>query len=219
MRTIDANQYSAIIANATVIGGAELPRPRVWRDADGRIIKAFYRRRRGYPRWLSYGHRFVRHCRRLARRKVRAPRIEAAYRCPEQAAELVVYPMLTGMAVRDLPPGSPLAGKVLSALPAFLARLHGQGIEFRGVHLGNILHDDADGFAVIDVGYMRFFPWPLHLHARVSGFRNIYRYAEDRALIEAFGHDAFMQRYIDAAGLSRRRAARLLHNLEVAARR
>ncbi len=211
MITIDANQYNAVLAGATVLEQSVKYGPSVWRTDDDRIIKAFHRRRRGVARHFSYARRFTRHCRRLARRGVRAPAVDVGYRCPEIGTELVIYPLIPGATLRTLTPGSVEAGRILAALPGFLASLHGAGIHFRGIHLGNILHDARAGFALIDVSYMRFLPWPLSLRERASNFRNMLGYERDAALIEAFGCDDFMQRYVDAASLSPRRARRLAH--------
>lgn len=209
MITIDANQYNAVLAGATVLEESVKYGPSVWRTDDNRIIKAFHRRRRGIARHFSYARRFARHCRRLAARGVRAPTVDVVYRCPEIGSELVIYRLIPGTTVRTLTPGSNEANRVLDALPGFLASLHGAGIHFRGIHLGNVLHDAQAGFALIDVSYMRFLPWPLTLGERASNFRNILGYERDAALIEAFGLGDFMQRYIDAASLSPRRARRL----------
>ncbi len=209
MITIDANQYNAILSGATVLEQSVKYGPSVWRTDDDRIIKAFHRRRRYFSRRFSYARRFTRHCGWLARRGVRAPRVKEAYRCPQVGSELVVYPLIPGETLRSMTPGSPEAGRVLDALPAFLAALHRSGIHFRGIHLGNILHDAEAGFALIDVSYMRWYPWPLTVRARAANFRNILGYDRDAALIDAFGRDDFMQRYVEAASLGRRRAARL----------
>lgn len=207
MITIDANQYSALTRGARVLERHPRHGPSVFCTDDGRIIKAFHRSRRFASRRWSYANRFTRHAGQLARRGFQSVTVEAVYRCLEQGADLVVYPMLPGRSLREL--AGDRARRALSILPQFLADLHRGGVHFRGIHFGNLLIDDDDRFALIDISYMRFYPWPLDLHGRASNFRNILRYREDAAMLAEFGFGRFMERYFAAAGLSRRRCSRL----------
>lgn len=208
MVTIDINLHDGLLDGSRVLESSSKYGPSLYLTANGRIIKVFHRRRRLVPRRFSYARRFARHARRLAMRGISSVTIEAMYSCPERGTELIVYPMLPGASLRQLA-GTDRGRRALAALPAYLAELHARGIHFRGIHLGNILYDEDGRFALIDVSFMRFFPWPLDLRSRASNFRHILRYEEDTAMLLNTGLVDFMCRYFDAAALAPRRRERL----------
>lgn len=209
MITIDSGRYHALVDKATILEQSPKYGPNVWRTDDNRIIKAFHRRHRFLGRHRSHARRFMRHARKLHALGIRSATVVQMYRCPAIGCELVVYPMLPGRTLRNLPVGSAQATRALAALPRFLAWLHRRGVYFRGFHLGNILYDPQEEFALIDVGFMRFYPWPLNAHKRASNFLKIMRYERDIAQLEAYGFDQFLQQYLGAAGLPRRSTNRI----------
>ncbi|GJL81408.1 MAG: hypothetical protein DHS20C01_10420 [marine bacterium B5-7] len=215
MITINQQQYSAFVSSARVIQQSREFGANVWLTADDRIIKAFHRQR-GFiaNRLWSYARRFTSHASRLERRGIRSVKVEEMYRCPEVGSELVIYKRLPGKSLRELEPNSNEESQAFDALPGYLAKLHCHGIHFRGIHLGNILYDGETGFALIDVGFMRFYPWPLGIIERATAFRKILAYPEDRERIVRVGLQPFMQGYVDAAGLSVHRARRFMERCE-----
>lgn len=209
MITIDADHYHALVDTATILEQSPRYGPSVWRTDDDRIIKAFYRRHRFLGRHRSYARRFTRHARRLESLGIRSATVDRMFRCPALGCELVIYPMLTGRSLRNLPVGSVQAMQALAALPRFLARIHGSGVYFRGFHLGNILYDPHEEFALIDVGFMRFYPWPLNAHERTASFLKMMRYKRDVAQLAAYGFDRFLQQYLAATELPPRSTNRI----------
>ncbi len=140
------------------------------------LVKIWYRKRELSSDWLKpYSARFVNNCRRLRAAGFLAPRVlgsgrirGAEHMCREprlaRHAHFVSYEAL---------PGEPLAGQMTDAdldhTARFVLSLHETGIDFRGMHLGNILFERRTGqHSLIDVTDVRFKarPLPLQLRAR-----------------------------------------------------
>ncbi len=210
MKAINHTQYLALTKNARMLESSNLG-ARVWLTPESRIIKLFYRKRRLSSSLIRpHARRFVRNGKVLFRRGIQSVRGEAIYRCSSPAADIVVYPILDGTTLRQMPVGSPEFSAAVSGLPAFLARLHRRGIDFRGIHLGNVLYRPERGFALIDIGFMRFLPWRLHLRWRAKNFRNIMRYNEDCEHLESWGMVKFLRDYTRSADLGRVRTRKFL---------
>jgi hypothetical protein len=219
MKTVTPSQYSAMVEAATVLDAADDEPPAVLRTADDRIVKIF-RRSRGplADRLWPYAARFASNARRLARRGVVTVAVEGVFRCPGLGMDFVVYPMLPGDSLRDLAADPPRLRDALSGLPGYIARLQRRGVHFRGLHLGNVLYQGPDRYALLDVGYLRLLQWPLDVRSRASNFRNIMRYDRDLDLLVNFGLEEFMARYLEAARLGDRRRRALCRTLASAAR-
>lgn len=209
MIAIDLVRYERLLADSRVLESSAKHGPSVYLTGDENIVKLFRRRRRFAPRRFSYARRFARHARRLAKLGFDSVTIRGMFSCPAHGTELVIYPKLPGIPVRQLA-GTDRGRRALAHLPVYLARLHARGVHFRGIHLGNILYGDDGRFALIDVSFMRFFPWPLDLRSRASNFRHILRYEEDTAMLLDAGLVDFMQRYFDSASLPPRQRDRLV---------
>ncbi len=214
MKTVTPTQYSALIAGAEAIDAAGDEPVGVLRTADDRIVKIF-RRSRGplVDRVWPYAARFASNARRLRRRGVDTVAVEGLFRCPGLGMDFVVYPMLPGASLRDLDADPDRRREALSGLPAYLARLHRCGVHFRGLHLGNVLHQGPGRYALLDVGYLRLLPWALDVRSRASNFRNIMRYDRDLELLVNFGLAEFMRRYLEESRLGPRRRRALCRGL------
>ncbi|MGI9310751.1 MAG: hypothetical protein ACR2P7_04360, partial [bacterium] len=69
-------------------------------------------------------------------------------------------------------------------------------------------------FALLDIHSARFRAGPISVRARLRNFRNILRYDEDRAALNDHGLAQFFGAYLHGSGLSDRRRARLLRELQ-----
>jgi hypothetical protein len=81
-----------------------------------------------------------------------------------------------------------------------MAQLHLTGVYFRSLHLGNVLLQSQGGLALIDVADMRFRNRPLNGSERARNFKHLLRKPEQRAIIERFGMDKFLELYRRSAG-------------------
>lgn len=109
---------------------------------------------------------------------------------------MVTYKQLPGDDLRALNDASHL-----EAMPKYLARLHGRGVYFRGIHLGNVLYQGEGRYALIDISGMTIWPMPLTIWQRLRNLGRFVSFPEDIALFQAFGVSRFCDEYCSAAGL------------------
>ncbi len=177
---------------------------------DGRIIKLFRRKR-----WLSsaiiypYAKRFVRNATHLKKLGFDTVEVEGIYKCREPDRHIVVYPLLQGQTLRDILARDPERLDLLGAFAEYMARLHGQGVYFRSLHLGNVLLLPSGGLGLIDVADLRFRRRPLGVVLRARNFQHLLRYEIDAESVRAFGLQRFLDIYRHAAELSPSAEARL----------
>ena len=212
MKRIDQETYEQLLASATVLErdgyGAK-----VLALADGSLVKVFRRKR-----WLStalvfpYALRFARNARRLAERGfVSVQVLDTAY-CPALARHLVTYRPLPGVTLRQaLKAAAVQRPQLLAAFAAFVATLHHEGIYFRSLHFGNVIvSPSGSSLGLIDVADLRTYAWPLPSFLRVRNFSHMLRYAEDRAALQAYGWQKFVDNYLATASLPPRQVRCLL---------
>lgn len=215
MKRINADQYQALVAAATVIE-RDGHGPKVLSLADGSLVKIFRRKRRLTSAALfPYAVRFARNARRLESRGILTVTVTDLAYCPAVTRHLVTYRPLPGTTLRQAlrEPGSDLAG-LFPAFARLVATLHQKGIYFRSLHFGNVIVSPAgDRLGLIDVADLTVFPWPLWLGQRVGNFRHILRYREDCSALQDFGAERFLDLYLAAAGLSPVCAAALRRRL------
>jgi hypothetical protein len=74
----------------------------------------------------------------------------------------ICYEALPGKTLRELKPDVDLRSAAV-----FIAQLHDRGIDFRSLHMGNILKTDGNGFGLIDLTDCRFYRRPLNARLRM----------------------------------------------------
>ena len=102
----------------------------------------------------------------------------------------------------------------LDPLVALIRRLHGAGIYFRSLHLGNVLVLEDGEFGLIDVADMRIYPSSLSLSLRQRNLRHMQRYTVDRRWLFEDHFQALLQGYAVTASKS---AVDTLHKQVLAA--
>ena len=106
------------------------------------------------------------------------------------------YEALPGRTLRELQPDVDLTGAA-----AFIVRLHDTGVDFRSLHLGNILWDGANGYSLIDLTDCRFSTRSLSLKRRANRLLYLCTHKRDVAFMASQNHwSAFLAAYCDAAG-------------------
>lgn len=170
---------------------------------DERIVKLFR-----LKRWFSlsaiypYSFRFRRNARRVRKLGLSSVQVERVFYCPAIRRHGVIYPRLAGKTLADLLTREPERTELLEELALYMAQLHLTGVYFRSLHLGNVLLQSQGGLALIDVADMRFRNRPLNGSERARNFGHLLRKPEQRAIIERFGMDTFLELYRRSAGYS-----------------
>ncbi len=170
---------------------------------DERIVKLFR-----LKRWFSlsaiypYSFRFRRNARRVRKLGLSSVQVERVFYCPAIRRHGVIYPRLAGETLAELLTREPERTELLEELALYMAQLHLTGVYFRSLHLGNVLLQAQGGLALIDVADMRFRNRPLNGSERARNFAHLLRKPEQRAIIERFGMDTFLELYRRSAGYS-----------------
>ena len=157
--------------------------PKVLRLENGNFLKLF-RGRRCYTSgsFNPYSERFAVNSERLQDMGIAAPKILDLYQLTD-GSTAVLYQPLPGQTLRQVMQsmGSPAVRQALvERFGKFLAVLHGKGVYFRSLHLGNVLLMDDGEFALIDIADMHLYPSPLRIALRQRNLRHMQRYPEDR---------------------------------------
>jgi tRNA A-37 threonylcarbamoyl transferase component Bud32 len=173
---------------------------------DDRIIKLFrIKRLLSLATVYPYSLRFRRNAQRLQQRGIRTVTVEQVFYCHAIRRHGVVYPLLAGDTLADLLQAQSDGPDLLEQLAGYIALLHDKGIYFRSLHLGNVLLLPDGELGLIDVADMRFFRRALTVGERRRNFRHLFRRKEHRDLFKRYGEQRFLDRYVEAAGLSEKR--------------
>jgi len=196
---------------------------KVLRLAHGNILKLFRLRNQwSIARWYGYAQRFCANAKRLHQLNIPTVKIIDTYLLADDSAfsslpapitfkpkqrganqtYAVEYVPLPGNTLKELLLSQALTSAHVLQLGAFIARLHGSGVHFRSLHLGNIVLTPDGEMGLIDVADMRIYPWALWFNTRMRSFRHVTRYAK---LNEQFGKQYWQlltDTYIQQAKLS-----------------
>lgn len=193
--------YQNILAQSQVLLSGKRG-PRLLMTQDGCIIKLFPQRK-----WLSsnrlipYANRFVKNAERLAQLDIASVQPIAHGKIKGTSTHFVKYEKLPGQDVRDiLQNGSSI--NILGKIAHFVGRLHQQGVFFRGIHLGNILQQPNDAFALIDITSVKFKSKPLSLRCRKRNLQHLLDYTEDKPFFDKFGITQFLLQYFEQTDLT-----------------
>lgn len=213
MKRLDQASYESLVSGGTVVvrdsfGDKVLDLP------DGTILKLFRSKRLiSSNTFFPYASRFARSARLLAMREIPTVQVMETFSIPSIKRAGVLYRKLEGEPLRSALERSPEPSGLLQLLAEFLALLHARGVYFRSIHFANVLVTPGQGLALIDVLETRFWRRPLSVKLRGRNFRHLTSYEVDRQAIAAFGVERFMQRYLEASGLSSRQKTGLLNYL------
>lgn len=195
MQALNHSAYLALREGARVIE-ADGSGDKVLVLADGTMLK-FFRRKRLLSSALlfPYARRFATNTQALRRRGVPCPGVLNVYRIPSIERDAVHYEPLPGETVRQLYlAGAP--ADLCMRLGRFVAELHGKGVYFRSLHLGNIVMGVDQHLGLIDVADMTCQRRTLSAAKRLRNFQHMARYRKDMEwLIGTDGAQPFLQGY------------------------
>lgn len=213
---ISSAEYEQLRAGARVLE-RDKRGDKVLLTPDNYIIKLFYPRRRfTSARLYPYAYRFCNNARQLQASGIATVHCDQLRHDRQQGRHLVRYPLLPGDTVRALLATPPVSEHLLAKLAAFLAELHGKGILFRSIHLGNILLLEDGSFGLIDVADMSIQRRPLGLLKRARNFRHLLHDRRDRDVLEQYGYARLLADYeaaADISGYRRRQLHRLIRRI------
>ncbi|BAU76934.1 BUD32 family EKC/KEOPS complex subunit [Metapseudomonas furukawaii] len=202
-------------ALASLLEGAEIIEAdafgiKVARLEDGTFLK-LYRRKRllSSALWSPPAKRFADNARTLNSLGVPAPEILETIRVPERQLNGVRYQPLPGDTLRGLWRRSlpEVTSLEVEAFGRLLGELHGKGVYFRSLHLGNVIKMPSGQFGLIDLSDMHISGHPLSDWKRRRNIRHMLRYAEDAQWLARLYKDDLLRGYADRAGKA---AARML---------
>ncbi|NNJ17902.1 polymerase [Pseudomonas putida CSV86] len=201
MRRLSRKDNERLLGGATIIEEDGLG-PKVLRLQDGSFLKLFRRRRWFTSGGLNpYSQRFVSNSQRLGALGFVTPR-PLDLHITADGSQGVRYQPLPGHTVRqafDSASSADERKRLGYRLGQFVAQLHGQGVYFRSLHLGNVLLLDDDRFGLIDLADMRILPSPLSHELRQRNLRHMQRYPEDRAWLFEENVEALLEGYAEGA--------------------
>lgn len=213
MNNLSIKEFEQLIDGAEILADGSRG-PNVLLIAQNKVVKIF--RQKGLftsNRLDPYALRFERNAARLIQLGIPSVEVEGVARCRALDIHLVVYPLLPGSSIRELYNRPGQQASAVERLPEFLCSLHEKGIFYKALHLGNVLVQADQSFALIDIQATKFYDKPLSVKKRLRNFSNFLHYAEDYALIEKFGFKPFFNRYLEHSELSSRQRKKLIKSL------
>jgi hypothetical protein len=215
MQTLSSAQYESLVENGRPVKQMRQG-VKVWRLDDGRILKLFRPRGRfSRSRLYPPNQRFARNAARLAQLGFTSVEVQQIFWNQANGCYGVIYPELPGRTLEELLTATDDHTVVLSALAKLIADLHRAGVNFRSLHLGNVLMIESGTLALIDVQELTFRRRPLGLRARAKNLTRLLRRPQDRALLGESPFEELFSRYLGCSDLSvaaGERLRRLLQN-------
>lgn len=200
MKTIDEAAYLELRKGAEVLE-ADAFGDKVFHLADGSILKLFRRKRLLSSATLfPYARRFVANARALERLGVRVPHVLDTFRIPSISRDAVRYRALPGSTLRQLEQRGMDAQEkaaLKTAFTRFVIDLHGKGVYFRSLHIGNVVLTPERELGLIDFTDLRIYPWPLARFSRARNMRRMAGVDEERDWLDA---DAIINGRLPVAG-------------------
>lgn len=164
------NSYSKLPESALdeMLQGAQLLEkdgfgPKVYQLADGNMLKLFRRKRLlSSASFRPHSLRFAENAQSLRALGVPTVLPLQLYRLDGSGRTAVLYRPLPGDTVARILATQPTAWpSLVPQLASFINGLHGMGVYFRSLHLGNIVRSNNNQLGLIDVSDMRIRNAPL----------------------------------------------------------
>jgi len=141
-----------------------------------------------------YSKRFIDNAVELQKLGVPTLQVLQFYRLQTPGMTAVLYQPLPGETLRQIASKEGFTwSQALPGLAGLIRDLHGSGIYFRSLHLGNIVITPDNRMGLIDVADMRFLRAPLPRHLIKRNLQHFARYIERENLNETFPMRALEQ--------------------------
>lgn len=198
MQTLSQSELNALSASASVLELDGLG-PKVLKLTDGSFLKLF-RKRSVFSRETikPYAKRFAENAACLQRLGFSSPKIIQVYWLVDPVNKTAVhYWPLPGETLRHILSNSSSERRqeLVELFGELLAKLHGSGVYFRSVHLGNILVQPDGQLGLIDLADMRISHFALSQHKRQRNLKHMRRYVDDQKWLFEEHRDALKAGY------------------------
>ena len=188
---------------------------KVLRLADGNILKIFRLRRIfSSARFYSYARRFCLNAERLYKFGVPTVRIRQLLHFHDSSNSAVLYEPLPGLTVRQVLHAGHMTPELGAKIGRFIARLHGLGVYFRSLHLGNIVLTPDGELGLIDIADMSICHRNLRWTERQRNFRHLHRYPNDIRQMGRPTWEMLLQAYFNSSELIPRATGKLEQALQ-----
>jgi len=206
VKNLSIRDYDRLTAGARVLS-EDRHGPKVLELTDGSVLKLFRRKRLlSTALFYPYAARFARAAKGLAKRGVRCVRVTRVARVAPLKRDVVGY---------DYLPGNPLRAELVDAMgdadrlaallqqqARYAAELHDKRIYFRAIHFNNVIVCPDGELGLIDISEARVGKLPLSPGKRARNFRPMVKYDEDRAALQRYGVQRFVEDYLEAARMT-----------------
>lgn len=180
MQAIDHKTFSSIRDGANVVE-ADSHGDKVLLLPDGSYLKLFRRKRRLSSATIwPYAQRFADNTLALQERGIPCPNVIALYRIAAIKRDAVHYRPLPGQTLRQLIQQADATDNLRARFAEFVAKLHGEGIYFRSLHLGNVVLTPENTLGLIDIADLKCQRRPLNKQQRIRNFQHMLRYSLDK---------------------------------------
>jgi hypothetical protein len=213
IKTITSGELDALCKNGTPIdekGGY----PAVILHPDDTITKIWARPKSLFSSSTlrPYSNRFVNNATKLAQRGIHVPQIINHAKLENSFVRIVTYHALLGSSIRELLHNTPHKVNIPD-LCRFFLELHDKGINYRTIHLGNIIQlSNQNGFGLIDFTDVSFASSPLSLKRRATNIAIPHRrrYQADIQAHQDAGLPDIITTYIDLLSLTEQQKSTFL---------
>jgi len=199
--SLNQTQLAALLQGAKTIeadgGGLK-----VARLANGDFLKLFRKKRwLSSALWAAPAKRFADNGKRLLALGIAAPLvIELISLCQGKSA--VRYQPLAGQTLREHWAALEVEERraEVRQFGEFLGLLHGKGVYFRSLHLGNVLRLEDGGFGLIDLSDMSISRRALSTYKRRRNLKHMLRYPADNDWLLSQHKEDWLNGYAQSAG-------------------
>lgn len=203
---LSQDDYDTLTAGARVLS-QDRHGPKVFELADGSVLKLFRRKRLLSTALLyPYATRFARAAEGLTKRGIRCVKVTRVARVPSIQRDVVGYGYLPGNPLRaelvDTMGDADRLAALLRQQARYAAELHDQRIYFRAIHFNNVIVCPDGELGLIDISEARLCKLPLGPTKRARNFRPMVKYDEDRAALQRYGVQRFVDDYLEAARMT-----------------
>ncbi|MDX5992491.1 lipopolysaccharide kinase InaA family protein [Ectopseudomonas alcaliphila] len=172
--------------------------PKVYLLSNGDYLKLFRRKRLISSALLTpYSLRFWRNAQRLQRLGIPTVTPQELFRLPKAGWTAVRYQALAGITLKTIyEQQRELTPALLQELVKLFRDLHGKGIYFRSMHLGNIVLTEDGQLGLIDIADLKFQSGPLPRAKVQRNLAHFERYLKHNHLMPQFPFTALCEQVL-----------------------
>jgi tRNA A-37 threonylcarbamoyl transferase component Bud32 len=203
MIIISINDFQTLVTNPTYLKiKTSFDRPKLLEAPDGRMIKIFYPRKKKISsnQFKPYALRFCQNSEKLTALGFIAPKIDEIKYCPELNIYILAYQKIPGENTRILTQQN--SSVFLRDIAKFVARLHQQGVFFRGIHLENLLYHPAMHFVLLDIVDVKINKTALNIFVRYRNLKHLFKTEDDKEFWSKGNKLMFLTEYFTNSKIS-----------------